>query len=119
MAKSKKKSIFKWFVLAAYIGCAATIIVESCIPGASSASQSDAVGGSLSDLINDISKDQTKYVALEKIQISYKITSATIGETYQIETIISPTNATNQSLTYTSSDINIAQVSETGLITFK
>lgn len=119
MANKRKKPILKWLILLVYIGCAITIIVESCIPGASSASQSDAVGGSLSDIINDISKDQTKFVNVEKVQIDNKIDSAYIGDTYQIQTSITPTDATNQSLIYSSSDANIASVTETGLIHFK
>lgn len=119
MANKRKKPILKWLILLAYIGCAITIIVESCIPGASSASQSDAVGGSLSDIINDISKDQTQFINVEKVQINNKIDSAYIGDTYQIQTSITPTDATNQSLIYSSSDANIASVSETGLIHFK
>lgn len=116
--KKKKSSWFKWLCLIAYIGCATTIIVESCIPGASSAQQSNAVGGSLGNIINDISKDQTKFVELKKVEITNKITQASIGDTHQILTTVSPDNATNKSITFESSDLSIATINENGLISF-
>ena len=45
-------------------------------------------------------------------------TSGKDGETIQLSKQITPSNATNQTVTWTSSDETIATVSETGLVTF-
>lgn len=118
VAKKQKKSIFKWLILLAYIGCAVVILVEACIPGTNSANQSNAVGESISNILNDLSKDQTKYVELKKVEITNKIEKAYVGETHQVTTQLTPKNATHQSLTYFSSNEEIASISQTGLITF-
>ena len=40
-----------------------------------------------------------------------------VGNTFQINALVTPSNATNQAINYTSSNSNIASVSENGLIT--
>lgn len=49
--------------------------------------------------------------------IKFKPPPMLIGDTYQITPAILPTNATNTTLTYTSSNTQVATVNDTGLIT--
>lgn len=119
--KQIKKNILKSFILVMYVFCALTILIESCIKGQNSAQQSNALGQSLSKVINNFSKDQAKYIAVNKIKIQNPIDSEIsfcVGDTYQLNTEIYPKNATNQSLIYSSSNPEIASISEKGLLSF-
>ena len=120
-AKRIRHIIFKSMVLIAYVACATTIVVESCMAGNDSAKQSNSVGQSLGGIINNFSKDQTKYVPVADVAVKNKPIETDIlyvGDTYQVETDVFPQKATNQSLTYESSNLDVATIDDTGLITF-
>lgn len=77
---------------------------------------------------NTISEQSTTKVTVRTIQKVIEATSIDIkeikkdlkvGDTYQIEASISPTNANNKTITYTSSNNEIASVDEKGLVTAK
>lgn len=63
------------------------------------------------------SKEELTTVAVESISIAPNKTELKCGETCQLTATISPSNATEQHITWTSSDKQIATVSEDGLIT--
>ena len=78
--------------------------------------------GTLSSCGNDNpseeeSSSSASYVAVESVVLSATSTTLTVGQTMQLATRISPSDATNQNVTYSSSDDSIATVSATGLVT--
>lgn len=115
---SKKFKIFRWLCFTAMLGCTAVLIFESCLNSKTSAGHSNAVGGEIADIYNDIKGDQTQTVEPTNVKITNKISSAYVGETYTISHETTPDNATYQSYIYQSSDTSIALVNENGVITF-
>ena len=109
------KNIF----LFAYILCIIVLIVESLMPGKISSQQSNAVGNGVADIINDYKDDQTKVVKVEKVEITNKISHINVGDEYKLETLVTPSNATYKSLSFQSSNPEIASVSSEGVISFQ
>ena len=62
---------------------------------------------------------QAKTVAVTGVGLDKTSLSMTEGETYTLTATVSPTNATNKSVTWTSSSNSVATVSSTGVITAK
>ena len=60
---------------------------------------------------------KTQEVAVQGVHIFNKIDKLTLGDTHQLEANVSPINATNQEITWSSSDISVATVDDTGLVT--
>ncbi len=114
----KFKKIFTYLCLVAYIGCATTLIVEASMNGVKSANQSNTVGGGIADIINDAGGDTSIAIEPTSVSINNKIDKAYVGDTYQLETSVTPENATFQSLKFVSSDTSIACISDTGYIRF-
>ena len=106
------RNIFMLF----YILCIIVLIVESFMPGKISSQQSNAVGNGVADIINDYKDDQTTVVKVEKVEIANKISHIYVGDEYKLETIVTPTNATYKSLSFKSSNPEIASVSSEGVI---
>lgn len=59
----------------------------------------------------------TQRVRVEKITIEGPTSPLEIDDTYQLKYTISPSNATNREVKWSTSDNNIAKVSDTGLVT--
>ena len=59
----------------------------------------------------------TSTIAVSSVSVSPTTVNLNIGQTNQLTPTVSPTNATNKSVTYISSNTNIATVSNTGMIT--
>lgn len=116
--KINKFKLFRFICLICYVICIAVLIIESCMDGDSSAKQSNAVGGSLANIVNDIGGDQTVVVNPKEIKITNKIEAAKVNETHQLEVEILPENTTNKSILYSSSNTNIASITPDGKITF-
>ena len=102
-----------------YILCIIVLIVESLMPGKISSQQSNAVGNGVADIINDYKDDQTKVVKVEKVEITNKISHINVGDEYKLETLVTPNNATYKSLSFQSSNPEIASVSSEGVISFQ
>ena len=116
--KINRFKLFRFICLICYVICIAVLIIESCMDGDASSKQSDAVGGSLANIVNDIGGDQTVVVNPKEIKITNKIEVAKVNETYQLEVEILPENTTNKSILYTSSNEYIASITPDGKITF-
>ena len=58
-------------------------------------------------------------IAVTSVSVAPTSTSLAVNQTYQLNASILPSNATNQSVTWTSSNTTIATVSTTGLVTAK
>lgn len=115
---SKKFRIFRILCLIGYIGSAGVLIAESCMDGASSANQSNTVGGTIAGIVNDIGGDQTVVVEPTSLSITNKIDTAHVGDQYTLIAKTEPTDATYQAINYSSSDTSIASISDDGIIKF-
>lgn len=118
--KTKKRKFFSFKILCliGYICCVVVLIFESCMDGNASANQSNALGGSIAGIVNDIGGDKSVIVKPTKINIKNKIDSAIVDETYQLDVEILPIDTTNKSIIYQSSNDDIASISPSGLISF-
>ena len=114
------KKILKLSCLIIYIALSITLIIESCITGDSSTNQSNAVGGTIANVFNDISGDQSKKIEPSKLTIDNKneINNVFVYDSYSLKTTLEPNNTTFTSLIYSSSDEEIAKVDNTGKINF-
>lgn len=56
-------------------------------------------------------------VAVTGVTVSPQTSSVAVGATRQINATVAPTNATNKSVTYSSSDTSVATVNASGLVT--
>ena len=119
MIKQKKATVPAIISLICYIICIIVLLVEASMDGPSSSSQSNAVGGTLANFLNEIKGDQTVAIEATDLNIKNKITTANVGDkhTLTIETL--PKDSTYQSVIYKSSDSNIASISNEGVISFK
>lgn len=116
--KFNKTKIFKFVCLFIYIACVAVLIVEASMDGASSSSQSDAVGSIIAGAFNDISGDQTKAVIPTDVEITNTINQVKVGDSFVLSVKTTPENATYQSVNYYSSDESIATVDQNGIVNF-
>lgn len=64
-----------------------------------------------------VKEKEPNYIDVESIAVSPKYQELYIDETCQLTTVITPDNATNKEITYTSSNENIAKVDENGVVT--
>lgn len=114
------KRILKLSCLIIYIALSITLIVESCITGDSSTNQSNAVGGTIANVFNDISGDQSKKIEPTKLTIDNKneINNVFVYDSYSLKTTLEPNNTTFTSLIYSSSNEEIAKIDNTGKINF-
>lgn len=103
-----------------YIALSITLIVESCITGDSSTNQSNAVGGTIANVFNDISGDQSKKIEPTKLIIENKndFNDVFVYDSYSLKTTLEPNNTTFTSLIYSSSNEEIAKIDNTGKINF-
>ena len=76
-----------------------------------------AVNAEISDVT--ITKSSDKKVAVTKVNLDKTKGTIEIGKTLQLKATVTPTNATYQAVTYSTSNKNIATVSNTGLVTAK
>ena len=114
------KRILKLSCLIIYIALSITLIVESCITGDSSTNQSNAVGGTIANVFNDISGDQSKKIEPTKLIIENKndFNDVFVYDSYSLKTTLEPNNTTFTSLIYSSSNEEIAKIDNTGKINF-
>ena len=116
----RKFKIFRLLCLIAYLGCVAVLIFESALDSKASSSQSNAVGGGIANIFNDLSGDKTIAKAPESVNITNKTTNVFHpGETYKLNYEAMPVDSTYKSYIFTSSNENIAEVDHTGLVKFK
>lgn len=115
----KKFKIIKLLCLIAYIICIAVLIFESSLDGSASSNQSNAVGGGIANIFNDLSGDKTVTVAPTGVEITNKTDKIFHpGDTYKIEYQEFPENSTYKSYLFTTSDETIATVNHNGLVSF-
>ena len=118
MLKIKKRNLFKIACLVAYVSLTGVLIFEASLNGQSSANQSNQVGGTLADIFNDLSGDQTKIVNPTALTIDNKVSDVYINTTHKLRTTTHPADATYQSVEYVSSNENLATIDADGNIYF-
>lgn len=81
----------------------------------------DAAGTTAFDFTTPITDDLTLYakwnVPVESITLSQSALSLTTGGTAALTVVFTPADATNKSVTYTSSDTDVVTVNESGVVT--
>lgn len=114
--KKTKKDIFKLICLVLYLFLSATLIIESCINGTDSTQQSNAIGGTLADIFNDLSGDQSKKIEPTSLTINNKTSQADVGMKFTLSTTTLPENCTYTSLEFISSNTQIASIDNKGQV---
>lgn len=93
------------------------LALTSC--GGTSSANTSSTGNTSSvvDTSKPSSIDETVHV--ESVEITNKVSSLKVGETLSLNVKVLPENADNKSVLYSSSDNEIAEVSEQGVVTAK
>lgn len=115
----RKSNIFRYLCLIAYVVCAIVLIIESSLDGKTSAGQSNAVGGQIQNVVNEIGGDQTEAILPTNVKIDNKVSSAYVGDKFTLNLTTIPNNATYQSYTFESKNPNVASVSQDGTVNCK
>ena len=118
MEENKTFNIFKYVSLGLYILCMVVLIVESCITSEHSVNQSTSLGTLIADFFNNIAGDQATDIKIESVKIDNKIETVNVGDKLTLKTTILPENTSDKSLNYTSSNEDVAIISNVGEITF-
>ena len=119
MTKKKIRfNIFRILVLLAFIGASLILVIEAMTPGSKSAQKSNNVAGGIARIVNDMSGDQAKIIEPESVEIKNKLANTSTGYKYQLELETLPENTKFKSYTYTSSDEEIAKITDDGTVTF-
>ena len=123
------KNLVKIGVICGYIAIIVVLIIQALTPGSESANISNTVGDKINDVVTEMQKPEITVVNITEVMISSvtildeKLDDENItiplGETGKISTKVSPSDATNKALTFSSSDENIIYVSTDGRITAK
>lgn len=119
--KKRIKNISIWVLFGIYIAMALVLIIKSCISGPASAAQSSQIGNIAAGVIDNIKGDSTEAIYPTSTSIENKSEiniNKNIGDTYEISVKTLPENATYKEINYSSSDENIAAVTNEGLISF-
>lgn len=115
---SKGKKIFIILDFIAYIALAIVLIVESSLDGTRSASHSNAVGGTIADVVDNINGDTSETILPTSLSITNKMSEANIGDIYQLNTLVEPEDATYKEVIFESSNSSVATVTDSGNVTF-
>lgn len=124
---SKSKNVFKFLlkagIIIGYIGLIVILILQALTPGSESSNISNSVGDKFDEIATDIQKPEAEAVLVEDV----KILSLTVGKNEYEEDIILyigqsgtvdckvyPSDATNPSLSYSSSDEDVLSVYPSG-----
>ncbi len=128
-SKSVFKTIVKAGIIIAYIGLIVVLCLQALTPGKESSQISNSVGDTINDVASGLAKPEAEEIKVSDVEIS----SATVsGETYmddefsiplgssgRINSDVTPADATNKALKYSSSDTDIIYVSDDGRIVAK
>lgn len=111
------KKLFKYGVLVGYILLIVVLIVEASLPGKISAGQSNAVGDIITDITGNEFEKEPVYINPTSIDISIPEKDRyLVGETYHLNSVILPSDSSNKSIIWESSDPKIAKISSDGTL---
>lgn len=107
----------KLFLLACYFIIGLVLIIEACTPGNVSADKSTGLGDKISDRFDIDFGDKNEYVKPENVIIEYDENKEYyIGDKVELNGIVSPENATNKTIIWSSDNQSIATVSSNGKV---
>lgn len=113
-----KKKIFKYICLVLYIACSTLIIVHSSFNGNVSSNESNKVVNIFTSVLNKITKENNIYIDVDEIELNTSLDKTYLGEKISLDLNVLPTDASNKSLSFSSSNENIASISSNGTLTF-
>ena len=115
MKKRKIRIKFRFLCLVAYILASLVLIAEASMNGKLSSSQSNAVGGTIADIVNGTAQDQTQAVLPESLIINNKnsFSLGYVGDEIKLDSTTLPENSTYKEKRYVSSNPDVASVSVT------
>ncbi len=114
----KKKNIFKYICLVLYIICSTLIIVHSSLNGTASSNESNKVVNIFSSFLNRVTKENNVYIDVNQIVLNSEISNTYLGEDLKLDLSVLPSEASNKSLSFVSSDPSIASIDNNGKINF-
>ena len=115
---SMKYRITRLIFLLCYIACVVVLTVEAATPKDESSSKSNAVGGAIETIINDINGDTAKEIVPTGCFIKNTKFEYNVGDSAQLQVVTEPSDATHLSYAYSSNDSTIARINATGEISF-
>lgn len=135
MMTKKKKSINIWKILykigvtLAYLACILVLCMQALTPGKQSSDISNGVGNIIDDVMSDIQQPEVEFVAVDGLTVDSMVISGKAysfhdltmlaGNKGKIQCTVTPENATNKALSYSSSDKNVAEVYADGTVLAK
>ncbi len=123
MERAKKGFLYYFLRVLAVTAllCSLGITAFLCWNSLRAGDESSAISTGVSNFIKESLnvKDNDIYVPLTSIECPMHNDSRFIGTVEKMEIIYTPSNATNQDLTYASQDSSIIAVDEKGILTFK
>lgn len=108
-----KKNTIVYLVL--FVLLNAFIFTEALMPGDDSSSQSDSITNIINNAIANVGKDEFEYIHPTKVAIDGP-TELYVGDTHQYRAVITPTNVTNYSRSYSTSTSDILLISPQGFV---
>lgn len=132
MTKKKKsvwKILYKIGVTLVYIACILVLCMQALTPGKESSDISGSVGNVIDDIMSGVTQPEVEFVAVNGLTVdsmlisgqAYSFDDLTMlaGNKGKIQCTVSPENATNKALLYSSSDNSIAEVYADGTVLAK
>ena len=123
------KAVIKVSIIVAYIIAVGILITQALTPKKESANISNQVGNKIDDIVTDIQKPEVTVVNVTEVKISSvtilskkhtgESVDISLGNTGKINTSVSPKDASNKSLIFSSSDEEVVYVSADGKISAK
>lgn len=113
-----KKKIFKYICLVLYIICSTLIIVHSSFNGNVSSNESNKVVNIFSYVLNKITRENNVYIDVTDIELNSSLDKMYLGEKVTLDLNVLPSDASNKSLSFSSSDNSIASISSNGTLEF-
>lgn len=111
------KKIFKYGVLVGYIILTIVLIVEASLPGNISAGQSNAVGDIITDITGNEFEKEPEYIHPTNLDISIiEKAKYLVGEVYHLDYSVTPSNSSNKSIIWESSNKSVATISTDGTL---
>lgn len=112
--------IFRILLTLSYLFCIGLLVVESALPGDISAGQSNAVGGTIADIINQNKGDQYEEVKPTSILWNDSVKDTMfVSHQQTLSYTIEPKDCTYQSVSFQTDRPDILEVSASGVITAK
>lgn len=112
---NKKSRVIFVFSFIFYLITSFIIVFESFQPGASSSQKSNTVNHLLDKVISIFVPEKHDFVSVTSLELKEPLNDIYyVGDTFSLNVSVLPTNASNQSLIYHSSNPEIASISTTG-----